>query len=411
MLRIEPVFSVALLLFVFVGIESVHGQSSRFPKSTRGVAQSVANPSRIQTPAQNQAAARAQQFSGRARPKSQQFNNRSYYSPRGVQGTGHRYSPSHFQGYYVPLNSRFSNSFGLGFGAPIYNPNIVGYRYGNSGFRNYNPAYSTYGSYLNTGGVLGSNAIGSSVAAQALRQLNNQQQFADPSVNNAQHAEILRLQIELERAKLELAQQNQAKPGRVQQQTLKPAVAAPKKVVNNSKAIEQLDLAAIVETNKLATSSHLNTERAFRCGEYGQAARFSGLARSLDESNGKLMLFSSQAHFANGEYREAVDALTKASTLLKPDELGYVVQNFKLFYGQNDFVPQMKQLSAHLKKSPKDANASLLRGFQYGALGFPIAAKKDLERARTLGANPDLVDKMLATFASEVVDQIEMRGY
>lgn len=267
------------------------------------------------------------------------------------------------------------------------------------------------GSYLNTGGVLGANAIGSSVAAHALQRLNNQQQFAgDPSLNNARDAEILRLQIELERAKLELAkqnqaQQNQAQQGLVPQQTLKPAVTAPTKIVNNSKAVEQLGLAAIIETNKLATSSHLKAERAFRSGDYGQAARFAGLARSLDDSNGKLLLFSSQAHFANGEYREAVDALAKASSMLKPDELGYVVQNFKLFYGQNDFVPQMKQLSAHLKQTPNDSNANLLRGFQYGALGFPIAAKKDLEKARTLGASRELTDVLLANFASEVIDQ------
>jgi tetratricopeptide (TPR) repeat protein/Ni/Co efflux regulator RcnB len=390
-------------------VDSVLAQTrSQFPKSNRGVASSVAQPKRIQTPAQVQRESQYRQ-QNRRRPQ-QQFNHHSFYPSRSVYGAGHRYSPGHFRGNYIPI-SPYGYGYGSGFGGPIVGVpvygNSFGYGYVNPQFRTYNPAFATYGTYLSTGvgsaGVLGSDAVGSSVAAQAMERLRNQQQVGpEATVNAAQEAEILRLQIELERAKQQLANQNQAqqKP----QQTMKPVVVPPppQPQATNSEVIDQLGLAAIIETNDLASSSHLKAERAFRSGDYGQAARFVGLSRSLDESNGKLTLFAAQAHFANGEYREAAAALKKAHSILEPNQLGYVVQNYKLFYGQNDFVTQMQQLSNHLNSSPEDARAWLLRGFQYGALGYPEAARKDLTRAKDLGANADLVETLLSTYSVEV---------
>ena len=143
----------------------------------------------------------------------------------------------------------------------------------------------------------------------------------------------------------------------------------------------------------------LKAERAFRGGNYGQAARFAGLATSLDESNGNLKLFATQAHFANGEYREAFESLQTAASLVSPDDLGFVVDNFKLFYGQNDFVSQTRALSTHLQQSPSDADAWALRGFQYGALGFPEAASKDFQKAASLGSDQSLIDLLQKRFA------------
>ena len=410
--------AVAIVLLLDAG--SAYAQKPNgFSKSSRGQGRPAAsNPPRPQ-----QGAARNQNRGGGNRGgqqhrgnghnhgqnRNRNFNHHSFQSSR--FGTGHPNSPSHFHGHYVPIRpygyaypyGYVQPTFGyvqpFGYNQPIYqNPNVFGYGY-NSGFNNYNPAYSTYGSYLNNGsGVLSSNVIGSSVAAQAMERLRNQQPIVpNQNANGSQDVEILRLQIELERAKQQLANQNQPQ----QQVTMKPPVPDPAKAKEKQEAIDQLGLAPIIETNQLAAASHLNAERAFRSGNYGQAARFSGLAKSLDESNGKLLLFASQAHFANGEYRESVEALKKANSILQPEELGWVVDNFKLFYGQNDFVAQMKSLSEHLKQSPNDASAWLLRGYQYGALGYPDAAKKDLARAKELGGDSALIDSLTARFAVE----------
>ncbi len=388
------------ICFLIQGSEPTMAQG--FSKSNRGgVASSVANPQRIKTPAQTQ---RESNYRNQNRNRSPKFNHHMFYPSRQLNGNGHRYSSGHFRGQYVPLVpfgyvDPYAYDYGYGYGAPIYDPYVLGYRYNSFGPRNLNPAYSTYGTYLNSGGVLGSNVIGSSVAAQALERLRNQQPIVpqNQNANSAQQAEILRLQIELERAKQQLAAQQQ-NPMVQQQKAMKPAVqAAPQS--DNQTVIDQLGLAPIIETNKLAASSQLKAERAFRSGDYGQAARFAGLAKSLDDTNGKLMLFVSQAHFANAEFPEAVSALEKASSMLASQDMGWLVENFKLFYGQNDFVGQIQQLSNRLEQFPSDAKAWLLRGYQYGALGYPEAAKRDLEKAKSLGADSDLADTLLSRFA------------
>jgi tetratricopeptide (TPR) repeat protein len=319
----------------------------------------------------------------------------------------------HYQGYYVPISPYrhgfnggirvgqslypyYPNAFGLGYNSFGYNSfgafnNVGGF---NNGF-GVNPVYSTYGTFLNSGGVLNSNVIGSSVAAQEMQRLQNPQQAVPfQSSNNIRDIEILRLQLELERARQRLAQEQ---PAQQQQRTMK--IPTP----DNQKAIDQLGLAPVLESNQLASASQLKAERAFRSGDYGQAARFAGLASSLDDSNGKLLLFKSQAHFANGEYREAVEALSNASSVMETKDIGWVVENFKLFYGQNDYVSQMQSLTSQVKNNANDSDAYLLRGYQYGALGYGEAAKKDLERAKELGADGTMVDKLLNRFGEVVL--------
>jgi hypothetical protein len=324
--------------------------------------------------------------------------NRSYF------GTGHRNSFGHFQGLYVPIVPyQYRSGFGINTSVfhgsyPVYPSSVYRQSYGYS-VNGLNPAYSTYGSYLNAGnaGVLSSNVYGSSVAAQQLQRLRDQQQQqridANLAAANDQNLELMRLRLELERARA----MNE------RQRLLKPAVEQPNPNRNDDAAtqaaIDQLGMAPVIEVSKLAADSQLKAERAFRAGEYGKAARFAGLATSLDESSGKLKLFASQAHFANGEYSEAAMMLVKATRELDSLQLGWVVENFKLFYGQNDFVNQTRSLSAHLKLNPSDGNAWLLRGYQYGALGYPDAARSDLSKAKEFGVDAAVVDKMLERFA------------
>lgn len=362
-----------------------YGNTHVFPKA--------AAPTRSLTPAKVSPQIRGNSFNGGLKPK--QFNQ-SFQSSRLPSKNFKSFSPTFSRGFFP------QTSFGFGFQTPFYDPFLPAYRPSNNGFRSFVPAYVTYGN-LFSGTVLNvgpSSSGGSSVAAEALQRLANQQPVVpNQNGNAAQEAEILRLQIELEKARQQLALQNQQGPAAppAVQRTLKPAVA------DNQDVIDQLGLAAIIETNDLASASQLKAEQAFRSGDYGKAARFADLATSLDESNGKLMLFASQAHFANQEYSEAVDALKSAAAILetKSEDLSFVIANFKLFYGQNDFVSQIKQLSNRLKQFPDDADAWLLRGYQYGALGHPAAAKKDLQKAKHLGASASLADQLLIRFAAE----------
>ena len=326
-----------------------------------------------------------------SRAPQQQFNHHSFYPSRSLAGNGRRRTYS--------VGPSF---IGRGFNTPYY---YDSYLYGNRGVvlgaPYYQPLYATYGTYLSVGGpVGGAGPVGSSVAAEAFQRLANGQAIvpgqSDP--NSDLEAENLRLQIELERARQQLALQGQD-PLPVQQ-ALKPAIADDDDANLNAKVVNLLDLAAVIETNQLAKASQLKAERAFRSGQYGKAARFASLAVSLDESNGKLRLFVSQSHFANGEYREAAETLAAAISLLPSDDLGFVIENFKLFYGQDDFVAQTRALSEHLQQSPQDGAAWMLRGYQYGALGYPDAAKADLDQARSLGVFQQSIEALETRFAS-----------
>jgi len=57
-------------------------------------------------------------------------------------------------------------------------------------------------------------------------------------------------------------------------------------------------------------------------------------------------------------------------------EFGWVVENFRLFYGKNDYTNQTRALSKFVQQNPDDSNGWLLRGYQYAALGYPDAAKR-----------------------------------
>lgn len=329
-------------------------------------------------------------------PRQQRFNHHSFYSSRSLAGQGG-----------IPIYGNRNRFVGPSPNAPFYDPYLYGNRGVILGAPLYQPVYGTFGTYLSFDGLqggtapLGAGRVGSSVAAEAFQRLANGQAIVpgQPDPNSALAAENLRLQIELEKARQQLALQNQNQNLPVQQ-TRKPAIADGGDANQIAKTVDQLGLAAIIETNELARDSQLRAERAFRGGQYGKAARFASLAVSLDESNGKLVLFASQSHFANGEYREAAESLALAISLLPSDDLGFVIENFKLFYGQDDFVAQTRALSEHLQQSPRDGAAWMLRGFQYGALGYPDAAKQDLERARSLGVSQQSIDALESRFAS-----------
>lgn len=257
---------------------------------------------------------------------------------------------------------------------------------------------------------------GSSIAAQvwrehqyqkALSQLNVQPrqgvapQLGDELDLKARELELLRLQIEIEKARLELE--------RTRIQLGQPAVdadaglvppAVPQQVAPEAPAVGtlQLDAAVVIECLDVATNTQLQAERAFRSGDYGNAARFAGLAVSLDVDNGLLKLFASQALFANGEYEDSVRILDGGIRQLDLHEFGWVVENFRLFYGKNDYTNQTRALSKFVQQNPNDSNGWLLRGYQYAALGYPDAAKKDFDRAQELGADRSLLDRLRRRF-------------
>lgn len=128
-------------------------------------------------------------------------------------------------------------------------------------------------------------------------------------------------------------------------------------------------------------------ESAFRDGRYEESLDLVEQAIRQNEQNGLLYLFSSQARFAIGDFQRAAADLETATNVLPSEQWNFVVKNYRSFYGKNDYVRQMDALSDQIAERPTDFAQLTLRGYQYGALGYPAAATKDFERA--LKINPD----------------------
>ena len=156
----------------------------------------------------------------------------------------------------------------------------------------------------------------------------------------------------------------------------------------------------MIGTNDAAATFQLQAETAFRQGRYDDAVGLVDQAIAVDDQNGQLYLFSSQAKFAVGNFQQAVADLSFATNKLPSEQWSYVVKNYRNIYGQNDYVSQMDLLAKEIAKNPQDYSLRTLRGFQFGALGHRTAATKDFQRA--LSVEPaDLLTRRLMPVLGE----------
>jgi len=137
---------------------------------------------------------------------------------------------------------------------------------------------------------------------------------------------------------------------------------------------------AIIETNGGAAAFQARAERDFRKQRYFDALREANHSLVEDPNNGKVHLFLSQALFAVGEYRAAADAIHQGVLLTKSGDWGYIVENYRQFYTNADYVKQMEQLDEFIRDNPEASYARLVRGYHYLFLGHEPAARRELAR-------------------------------
>jgi len=126
---------------------------------------------------------------------------------------------------------------------------------------------------------------------------------------------------------------------------------------------------------------------AFAGGDYQSAAEAAARAVAVDTTNGKLQLYLAQCQFAIGEFASSADALTKAFDVLPQSEWGLVIENFRQFYKQNDYVPQVEKLLAFSEQPENQAIGQAIQAYHYHYLGHPDAAANQL-RAALANPNP-----------------------
>lgn len=139
-------------------------------------------------------------------------------------------------------------------------------------------------------------------------------------------------------------------------------------------------------------------EAAFRQGNYEEAVRLAQHATVEMPRSGKLFLFLSQSLFAVGNYGGAAEAAHRGMSLLDEKDWGWVVENFRRYYSNTDYVDQVKRLENFVAENPNAGEAHFLLGYHYGFLDYPAEARRELTRARELGSDAGLSARLLARF-------------
>jgi tetratricopeptide (TPR) repeat protein len=158
----------------------------------------------------------------------------------------------------------------------------------------------------------------------------------------------------------------------------------------------------VVPTNEQAAPFQQLAEQAFRSQQYDEAARQSNHVIIEDGENGKAHLFAAQALFAVNDYDAAAAAIFQGMSLLDQKEWGFIVENYRQLYTNDDYVVQMDRLIEAIKKYPDVASLRFVRGYHYTFLGHKEAAKRELLKAHELDDRNPLVPKLLGILGAPI---------
>ncbi|HUY36093.1 MAG TPA: hypothetical protein VMV69_25360 [Pirellulales bacterium] len=147
-------------------------------------------------------------------------------------------------------------------------------------------------------------------------------------------------------------------------------------------------------------------EADFKKGDY-KAAVYSWRHAALDDpKNGVIHMMLAQALFATGQYNEAAGATQLAMQLLREDQWGVVVTNYRELYGRvGAYTSQLRALEKSAKQKPDDPATRFLLGFHYAYLGYPSHAVKQLDKTVELAPQDDLAKKLRDVMAAKLPNQ------
>ena len=136
-------------------------------------------------------------------------------------------------------------------------------------------------------------------------------------------------------------------------------------------------------------------ELKFKSGQYADAAYAFRHALVDDPNNGVLMLLLAQSLFAEGKFSEAAGALQVGMLMMPTDQWGVVVENYTELYNDNQkFTDQLRALEKARKEKTEEPGLRFLLGYQYGYLGYPSNAVKELNKAVELAPQDELAAKL-----------------
>ncbi len=143
-------------------------------------------------------------------------------------------------------------------------------------------------------------------------------------------------------------------------------------------------------------------EADFKAGNYEAAMRDWRHALVDDPENGMIVMLLAQTLFALGQYDEAAGATQGAMQMLPEDRWGFVVENYTELYGNvQDYTNQVKALEKARDEQPDSPALRFLLGFQFGYLGYPKHAVRELDKGLTLAPEDIGAQKLRAIFAAK----------
>ena len=136
-------------------------------------------------------------------------------------------------------------------------------------------------------------------------------------------------------------------------------------------------------------------EAEFKGGNYEKAVKNWRHAVLDDPKNGVLVMMLSQGLFASGKFDEAAGATQQGMLLLKEEDWGVVIANYRELYAKvGDYTTQLRALEKARKDKPEDPALRFLLGFHYAYLGFPNEAVKELDKAIALAPQDELAGRL-----------------
>jgi tetratricopeptide (TPR) repeat protein len=143
-------------------------------------------------------------------------------------------------------------------------------------------------------------------------------------------------------------------------------------------------------------------EAAFHAGRYEDAIKLWRHALVDDPSNGAVVLLLAQAQFQQGQWEEAAGAVQQAARMIPQEHWGTIVENYKQLYGNHaDYTSQLKKLEEARDSSPDSPAIRFLLGYQFGFLGYPDHAVRELDKVLELAPKDEVASQMRDLMVSE----------
>jgi tetratricopeptide (TPR) repeat protein len=146
-----------------------------------------------------------------------------------------------------------------------------------------------------------------------------------------------------------------------------------------------------------------NGEADFKAGRYAAAIQNWRHALVDDPHNGGLVLMLSQALLQLGQYDEAAGAAQAGIRMLPAEKWGAVVVNYKELYGNfQEYTSQLKVIEKARDAKPESPAIHFLLGYNFGFLGYPKHAVRELDKVIELEPKDEIAVKLRDYFKAKL---------